>query len=436
MARFRSRVRPLGLLALGLWLTACQAETWISAARRPSTAPVVPSVAAVPALFSGGLLGGGPAVDPTRELLLRDLSVVNDPQRTQGTGAWTFGTLMTAMAGHQDPSDFVLHWLESWEHDQVVNGRPLAARPRIRSLVIDPWLAASGGTRLDLTKAPFRLLAIVNRMDLRHRGNAGEGRFVFGVLGATGRALPFTVIFEYGITPSVSGSGPLGVTSWAQRWHALGAIPLGDPRFNAELEALTASFAKAGAAPERPNGSALNQLRTNEIILGRPWEMREFRLGAQSGQLEPSPVALTPDLSFNGGKQLASYLNEQGGRILTGKQQMPAAMLAPAAPVPNPQPVVWNAPDLRLRQVRHSFALNTCNGCHLAETATPFVHVATRSVDEIAPLSAFMTGSTVRDPVTGEPHAFNDLDRRAKDLAKLLKLGGLVDLDPFPTRVH
>src|SRR5690606_792741 len=117
----------------------------------------------------------------------------------------------------------------------------------------------SGGRRLDLSKAPFRLLAIVNRIDLRSDGggyggggviggpiraadapgamiapdamiapapmpvHAGEGRFVFGVLDPQGRPLPFTVIFEY----ELPASDPREVLGWARSWHALGEVPFG-----------------------------------------------------------------------------------------------------------------------------------------------------------------------------------------------------------------
>ena len=55
---------------------------------------------------------------------------------------------------------------------------------------------------------------------------------------------------------------------WANAWHALGALPFPSEEYNAALQAITERFAGRGAMPGRPNGSALNQLRTNEIDLG------------------------------------------------------------------------------------------------------------------------------------------------------------------------
>ena len=70
--------------------------------------------------------------------------------------------------------------------------------PSFASVVTDAWPKTADG-HIDLTRAPLRLLAIVNRMDLRDlsKGSAGEGRFVFGVLDGNGNPLEFTLILEY-----------------------------------------------------------------------------------------------------------------------------------------------------------------------------------------------------------------------------------------------
>src|SRR5258707_11904984 len=78
------------------------------------------------------VLNGIPiTVDPSRELMITDLGVVEDKTRTfdictqQGTkmGAWTFGRLMTQMANSQiDPAKMVENWLNLWTANQLVNG--------------------------------------------------------------------------------------------------------------------------------------------------------------------------------------------------------------------------------------------------------------------------------------------------------------------------
>ena len=68
-------------------------------------------------------------VDPGRELMVIDPSVVNDPVRTTGMGAWTLGKLMQQMApAGMDAADFTQKWLEIWLHSQVVNSFVVAER--------------------------------------------------------------------------------------------------------------------------------------------------------------------------------------------------------------------------------------------------------------------------------------------------------------------
>ena len=201
-------------------------------------------------------------VDPIRELLITDLSVIEDPIRTNPANGkkavWTFKYLMENMAGENDPAEFTMKWLQHWETDQTVNGQVSPARPDIRPMVIDPWLAASGGETLDLSLAPFKLLAIVNRIDLRVHNEdavatAGEGRFVFGILNEEGGPLPpiagdipggFIVIFEYELV----ADDMRDLDHWARKWHELGKHKIGSDRYNKALESVTRNFTDAGKA--------------------------------------------------------------------------------------------------------------------------------------------------------------------------------------------
>src|SRR5262249_26087593 len=123
-------------------------------------------------------------VRPELELVVRDVSVVEDPARTSGQGAWTFAHLAGELApAGVPPGAFVEAFLRTWLADQTVNGLPVRARPTMQPFALDPWPRDASGL-LDLTRAPVRLLAIVDRVDLRDlgAGSAGEGRFVFGLL--------------------------------------------------------------------------------------------------------------------------------------------------------------------------------------------------------------------------------------------------------------
>jgi hypothetical protein len=390
--------------------------------------------------------GSTVAIDSERSLMITDLSVVEDPSRTfdgcspsplavGAGGAWTFGKLMRDMAPDMAPGgpggaqNMVANWLASWEVDQTINGNTAPFRGNVRSRVIDPWQARSLPGQLDLNRAPFRLLAIVNRIDLRSKipqsvidsnhpddivlashgldNTAGEGRLVFGVLDTNCQQMPFTVIFEYALPARTFGD----VLRWGERWAELSALDFG-PLYNAKLEALVDQYAGRDVMFERPNGNALNQLRTNEIALGAPWELRQFELNAQTGMLEPAAMTNTPDAALNGSTELfLMTLNAASG------QSVPASRFAASSPIN----FIWDSPDFPSSDARHTFAVNTCSGCHSSETGTSFVHVAPRDMGSKTALSSFLTGGDVIDPVTRqEVRSFNDLGRRKTDLEQLL----------------
>jgi hypothetical protein len=358
-------------------------------------------------------------IDSAEELLITSLSVVEDPVRTAPGGAWHFGTLMKAMAGNQDPSNLVRQWLKTWNTTQTVNGLTLPARPQMMTKVLGSWEQRSGGPNqpLDFSKAPFRLLAIVNRMDLRNPGvQAGEGRFVFGVLDAAGNPLEFTVILEY----ALPGGTPEAIQAWARDWHELGQLGLGHPDYKVKLQALTDRFAKAGVMAGRPHGNALNQIRTNEVALSNLWEMREFVL--TSTALQPATVKRTPDFGFENTTALRDFILANQADVLAERHTVPeslngARFLGARAQVP--ENFFWRVPGVA-SEARHKFSLNTCSGCHSRETGTEFTHIAPRAAGQVSALSAFLRGGNLFDPVTAVSRSFNDLNRRAVDLKTLV----------------
>ncbi len=364
--------------------------------------------------------GAGCAVRTERELMIRHVSVVDDPLRTAGNGAWTFARLMEDMAPTPDAAPVMAEQLfRTWLTDQTVNGFVARARPTIANLVLDAWPRVNG--QLDLKQAPLRLLAIVNRIDVRNldRGHAGEGRFVFGVLDPDGLTTEFTMILEYHL-PAANETEVLG---WADAWHALGSIPFPSEAYNAALETVTSRFTRRNAAPGRPNGSALAQLRTNEAALHSTWELREFKLSGDDGFLHPAIVDLTPDLSFDGSQALADFVNANEGAILLERHTVPLELggVPFAAAAVHNDHRAWTAGGIANNDARHHFSLNTCNGCHsLGETATDFLHISPRNTGVQSTLSQFLTGETVRDPVSGAPRTFNDLERRNVDLRTLV----------------
>jgi hypothetical protein len=447
-----------------------------------------------------------------KTLLITDLTVVEDPLRTfdpstgAGTpmGAWTFGKLMSDMANMPltgiNPSDFARRWLRSWESDQVINDDPVPNRKaQMIATILKVWEAASGGAGapLDMARAPFRLLAIVNRLDLR--GNVtygggistdccetrcvtGEGRFVFGFTGDSkpgsgggdpypgpggpgdgggqGNApeRPFLVIFEYCIPRD---SCPR-LHAYAQEWANLQCIPFG-PVYNRALQHITDQFATANAMPRNPNGSALNQLRTNENLLTPPntvpptqWELREFKIfcnDSDVGYLRPVTVKQTPREDVDSTRLLQNYITTTfpappnhrvplewglpGGQnqpFLGGRAVMPPISITSGSPA-------WATTGATVPNIlRHDFALNTCNGCHSTETNTAFAHVGMRGTGQPAPLSGFLIGNGAGGPflvnIPGAPAmtvSFFDLRRRERDLIQfLLTPCGLAVFDAAP----
>ncbi|HEU0029214.1 MAG TPA: hypothetical protein VFQ53_01190 [Kofleriaceae bacterium] len=400
-------------------------------------------------------------VDTAKELVITDPRVIASPVETtfdpahpsgfERQGAWSFGRLIHNMLpeGERDSayaaSQLVLRWLATWETAQAPNPavEPARARASIRLMITNPWKAASGCTEpespasdaactLDMTKAPFRLMAIVNRPDLRKVADddsaiGGEGRFVFQVVGptlgidaatstlrvmdATVKPQKFTVIFEY----SLPVTSWIETTTWARRWHALGALPFG-AAYNAQLLAITRDFSGPDQDRRRPNGNALDQLRTNEVALmgarfpatgfvaaKQFWEIREFHL--ETTGLEPHTVNLEPARDFDitrtgqtGAEgtrtaELVAYLDANADAVLASRHVLADGMSGNSALVgsspygawgklvgPNPpaipsQGVAHNLGDVAVA-VRDSFAINTCAGCHRHETDTRhFMHL-------------------------------------------------------------
>lgn len=390
-------------------------------------------------------------VDYRRELLVLDVRTVNDDRtnykmQNGQIGPWSFGKLMADMAPNPaDPSSFVLAWLGTWMADQDVNHFSSPKRTSMQRDVIGPWRAASGcpaqgtptdGCVLDFSKAPFRLLAIVNRVDL---GSTGEGRFVFCVT-MNNIEQQFTVILEYSLPPTQS------LVGWANAWHALGTRNYGSTQsygpsctdYNCGLEAITTSFATRAAMQA-------GQIRTNEDWLGYSsgdprWEMREFKLAAD-GLLHQSPLKQTPDASFNNSQRLIDFLNANAAGIVTDTVTMDPTMLA--ASVYEHTPTEWTA--VSDCEVMRRFAVNTCIGCHTTlETRTTLsTHIQPRPANREATISDFLAGAVrMNNPRCSERlESFQPLDERAQFMRMLVNLPDPGPGAPMPfihanARVH
>ncbi len=190
---------------------------------------------------------------------------------------------------------------------------------------------------------------------------------------------------------------------------------------------------KVGQCTDTDNNpiSCLAQIRTNEIEINSNgiWEQRQFELATNaSGQpvLNMATVSMTPDSSFdffpgepscgqqirgihpcNDGLFMKSWIDDNQTEILATDGALPvvtssvmnnnnqtAAFLGGSA---------FNGPQLgnafwldmeptNSEQARSDFSLNTCDGCHGTETATPVLHVNPRFAGTTSALSDFLLG--------------------------------------------
>lgn len=317
-------------------------------------------------------------VDIFKEMIVVDEAVVGDERaKNASAGPWSFRHLVEEMAPPGvAPADFVMRWLTSWQSDRRVNGFLIPARLDVKRVLICPWLRATPSNAcdftcsacqanvLDLSLAPFRLVAFANRIDLRETediGGVGESRLVFGVTNGPGddpasTPLRMSAIFEYK-NPSTEGRG---AAYWASRWHDLAAFPAHDAAYIAALQSLTDEIVVRGAAPGAPSDSSIGQVRTNEREFDWIWDLREFKLDATG--LTLAPTFNTPDKSSNNSPELAAYVEANRDLIMTAQHRTPPQFTSGVA-----SPFVpWYLPGVD-EELRHRFARRTCDGCHQTE---------------------------------------------------------------------
>ncbi len=323
-----------------------------------------------------------------------DLGLI--PASGNRVGAWTFGQLMKNMANTPvtgvTTKEFLREWLRqfitpdtigSFAHgansfnftyanisgrfkhnshtgfkaligDWIVKARQSYDTSYNITPNIGNWDTEWNGTNEDslLVYAPFKLMAIVNRLDLRggtaytnQISNAGETRFIFTLIdpftgyppahsciGADNNnnsAQQFTstaidwvgmnVILEFG-NPMTSNCE---LHDFANDWYQLSDHTLGSPAYLTALQAITDQVVLSGAGgTKNKNQSCINQIRTNEKIASQveciyapgfgewnkaSWQLRQFELVAGTNGdgllhgtvLTNTPVDIADGFSFN-----------------------------------------------------------------------------------------------------------------------------------------
>jgi hypothetical protein len=253
--------------------------------------------------------------------------------------------------------------------------------------------------------APFRLIAVVNRVDLASEPcdlGGGEVRYVYAAVDpVTLKALDLTLILEVPYPTTRTAA------EWASAWEDLAALPAGE-RFSAGLAELTRDI--------RAEGDPLRvRLRSNEVALSQPdapvWEMREFHLQISDGALElaQAPLEFTPRSDADPA-ELSAYVLDHASEIERSGASLPEALQAGAASIEAPD-FSWKVLGVSER-LRRAFSLQTCNGCHGGDTASlPFRHIGpSASLGTPARLSRFLY----------DPSADTDELRRRADVVSEL----------------
>jgi archaellum component FlaF (FlaF/FlaG flagellin family) len=399
----------------------------------------------------------GALVEPLRSALIVHPSIVTDPVRSSNAtdGVWSFRRQIENMAPSALPAatdPFLRGIFESWLTPQFVNGDLLDARPTAQEVLLDQFQNPGSAPRtFNLANAPFDLIGIANRIDLRSTSSAGEGRLIYALRVPGNGSNAMSLIVEYALPLKAPLDTP---GKWAAKFHELDALDPGtqSAAFASKLQALTDVFTARNAVPGNINGSAVLRIRSNEVALVGPaggaghWQLREFRLNA-AGAMQPAitdsspnhdafnrsqqmrdfiaqtPLLAAPDLSFLSVKLPDVFQNTLFGG---GKSQMTSTAFDRNADR-------WSlsfTEDQRTSVAIDNFGMLTCNGCHNENkllSDMPFYQVSpinAPGVDGTGRLSKFLTEGDPTQPLRRPA----ELTRRANDLGTLLCAPSQTDL--------
>ena len=411
-----------------------------------------------------------------QSLLITDISVTRDAARTKDpcsavpgdeNRVWTIGHMLKREAEKNgiSPSTYVANWISAWTGTVTINGQTVP--PLLGPAVRDDWQRFAGGsTALPLHKAPFWLLAIASRLDLRkHRPLGeplgGEVRFVFGMLQAgtnnpacptTAHAQLSTVILEY--SPAKTDENQ--VQDFGRRWLALASMT--GSTYRSALQNLT---------EEVINNGRLLRIRTNEgIDLGRVggtarWHLGEFTPNATTKFLQRSTIKQAPTMALatNDSQLLSNWIWSNRGDLVANAFDLEFESAGSGAvtafpigsySVPNqfPGTTTWfrgslndtnnnNTEDffsgpfpqgmtegqlLEWSDARFRFSVGTCRGCHGADAAGSSQIMPQSGPGTQAGRSPFLNGPvTIDDPTgLGFPRTLDEMSRRENDLRNLV----------------
>lgn len=342
-----------------------------------------------------------------RSLLVREPEIVRDP-------AFRLDNVLSRFAPRGKEELFISHWFELYSKTlRLESGATAPPRPQLTLLVgskpqpsLRGWLAERWHTT-----------ALINRLDLLRPGQCGEARISFAYNGGYGDVSQrMTLIVELAVPDDGHGCQQV-----AQAWAELSAID--DPAERLlRLKALYEPLLR----PEH-----LGQVRSNEFInptRSAAWEMREWHLSG--GDLVLGPAKQAVDERFSDSPELLAWVQASRDSIRAGTAEIPERFLAAMVPVTGKTiRLPGSSHDAGLKAAQEWLNRESCAGCHLGSTGTPFVHIGERlALRDDAPVGRAVVSSFLRE----------QLAERARTLRAVLQGGAQAQALRFAAqlRVH
>jgi hypothetical protein len=341
-----------------------------------------------------------------RVLMIRDTSVVQhkdfDPEAPGGAGPWSFAGVVSDAIEIRAPG--------------IVEGTKAGEtlRQRLSSVQMNPlgvqqflstWQAAD--PNYSLTKAPVRLLAVVNRIDLGRVGNVeapckpanqfggAEIRFIYSAATDTVEQHFLSMIVEF-VLPCKS---PKDFKTMGEEWSNLRT----SANYVSDLEKLLqnhikeATFARLRVISKTSTGG----WRAAEYGFDKDRWLLDQTLARQF-DLRAVPVGKCQD----GSSAIGEFVTRELDNVRASNYRLDESLSTKYADLTGRNPTGYSltlSKDLKspsgvpiapafVDDARFSISVNTCTGCHGADTYTDFHQVNQRVRDSSSDLAAFLTG--------------------------------------------
>ncbi len=331
----------------------------------------------------------------------------------------------------------------------------------MKEVALSPWMTRDGVHRDDfstwtpsMANAPFRLLAVINRPDIRigrseeRASTLGQIRFIYCLVRAASNGsvsdrpcASFLLAVEIDIL--ADGTSPDAIAAYYEAWAGLQRLSPADPLFNAGIDSIISALRDIRYLSAV---IAINEVES-DLALGKSpavdatWVMRSFQLDPSTQLTVPQTVNSYTDREWiaEACRILAQSPASSGRKTNFGVKGALAAAPRSATTASmtlsdsiNDIIATVNAtcPDLdpqRTTLLVDALAKTTCNGCHFAGTGTLFTHVSPRDVGNVTRLSPFVVGNDSNCSPQFECQGLLD-DRRAELFVLRRHLSELVTL--------